>query len=374
MNIKITVVSGRKDLRRFVRFPFQLYAGSEQWVPPIFRNELSTLDPKKNPAFEYCRARYWLAEKNGSVVGRIACIINTRYNEKWNQRTAKFSWVDFVDDPEVSGSLFAEAELWARNEGMSEIHGPFGFTGLDPEGFLVEGFEEMGTMTESYNYPYYAQHLESLGYRKQTGWVDYEVTTPESVPEKAIRVGRLALKRGGLQLVEAASMADLKPYIPDVFELLNEAYSPLFGYVELTPAQQAKYAKEFIQFIDPRFNKVVVDESNRLIAFGLTFPNLAEALQKARGRLFPFGFVHLSRALRNPGGLILGLIAVRPEYQGRGIPAILLSEITDAAIKAGITHAETGRELEDNVKVRSLWKSYDARQHKRRRAYVKQIS
>jgi GNAT superfamily N-acetyltransferase len=251
--------------------------------------------------------------------------------------------------------------------------GPLGFTGLDPEGMLVDGFDESGTMMDIYNYPYYPEHLQSLGYEKDCDWVEYEVMTPEFVPEKAVRVGELVLKRKGLTLVQAKKAADLIPYAKNVFELLNTAYANLYGYVELTPAQVDYYVNEYFSFINPLFNKVIVDADGKLAAFGLVFPSLAAALRRSRGRLFPFGFIRLLRASRNPHRLNLGLIAVRPEIQGSGIPAVLMTEITRAAIEHGVDRAETGRELEENVKVRSLWKSYNARQHRRRRAFFKNL-
>jgi len=374
MSVDIKVVEKGRDLRRFVRFPFDLYKGCDQWVPPLIRGELQSLRTEYNPAFDHCRARYWLAYKDGRIVGRIAGIINERYIEKWNNRYARFGWVDFVDDPEVSAALFEAVEKWARHENMAGVHGPMGFTGVDPEGLLIEGFGEMGTMTEIYNYAYYPHHLESLGYRKDTDWVEYNLSVPDGMPEKAMRVGQLVLKRGGLSIVEAKKSKDLLPYAAEVFYLLNEAYAHLYGAIELTPGQIGSYTKRFFGYIDPRFNKVIVDRDGRLVAFGLIFPSLAEALRKARGRLVPFGFVHLKRALKNPSQLNFGLIAVRPEWQGRGIPAIMMTEVTRAAHENGITNAETGRELVDNTRVRSLWKSFNARQHKRRRVYLKDLA
>lgn len=373
MAIDVIEVTSRRDLKRFVTFPFRLYEHCPQWVPPLISDEIKTLRPETNPAFEYCRARMWLATIDGRPAGRIAGIINDRYIEKWNHRYARFGWVDFVDSSEVAAALFSVVEAWARGEGMSGVHGPLGFTDLDPEGLLIEGFDELGTMLDIYNHRYYARHIEALGYAKDTDWVEYEIRTPTEIPDKAIRVGRKVLERGGLRLVPARTARDLLPYAQDVFHLVNDAYAHLYGTVELTQKQVDSYIRQFFGYIDPRFNKVVVDHDGKLVAFGLVFPSLSEALQKARGRLLPFGFVHLLRALKHPTRLDLGLIAVRPEYQGRGIPAIIFAEVTKAAIDCGVTSAETGRELEDNVQVRSLWKNYEARLHKRRRVYLKPL-
>jgi len=373
MAVDLRVVATKGDLRRFVMFPFDLYRTCPQWVPPLLSDEFRTLRADRNPAFEYCRSRYWLAYRNGRIVGRVAGIINDRYIEKWKHRYARFGWIDFIDDPEVCAALLGAVEAWAREEGMTGVHGPLGFTDLDSEGLLIEGFEEMGTLMDIYNFAYYPGHLESLGYRKDTDWVEYEVRTPEEIPEKAFRVGRLILKRYGLRLVEAKKSKELLPYAQDVFDLVNQAYAHLYGTVELTQKQVDAYIKQYFGYIDPRFNKVVVDGDGKLVGFGLILPSLTEALQKSRGRLFPLGFIHLLRALKNPKKLDLGLIAVRPEYQGKGIPAIIFSEVTRAAIECGNPSAETGRELEDNHNVRSLLKDYDARQHKRRRVYLKEI-
>jgi GNAT superfamily N-acetyltransferase len=374
MPVETRVVTTRRDLKRFVNFPFRLYADCPQWVPQIVSDELRTLSADRNPAFDYCRARYWLAYREGRVVGRIAAIINERYIEKWQNKYARFGWVDFADDQEVSAALFGAVEEWAAAEGMTGVHGPMGFTDLDAEGLLIEGFEEMGTLTDPYTYHYYPDHLESLGYRKDIDWVEYEVLTPDAIPEKALRVGSLILKRYGLRLVPARKSKQLLPYAHQVFDLINEAYAHLYGTVELTTRQVDAYINQYFGFIDPRFNKVIVDADDRVVAFGLILPSLSQALRKAHGRLLPFGFIHLLRAFRRPRTLNMALIAVRPDFQGRGIPALLFAEVTQAAIENGVVSAETGRELEDNVQVRSLWKSYTARQHKRRRVYLKELA
>jgi GNAT superfamily N-acetyltransferase len=361
------------DLRRFVKFPFRLYKDCDQWVPPLISDEIKSLRTDSNPAFEYCRARYWLAYQDGRIVGRIAGIVNNRAIEKWESRLMRFGWFDFVDDRAVSSALVGAVEDWAREEKLTGVHGPMGFTDLDSEGLLVEGYDEMGTMLDIYNYPYYADHLEALGYAKDTDWVEYELETPKEIPAKVVRVGELILKRGGLHLVEAKRSKDLLPYARQAFALINQAFEHLYGTVELSQKQIDAYVDRYFSFIDPRFNKAIVDGDDKLVGVGFVFPSLTRALQKSRGRLFPFGFVRLLRAIRHPSRLDLGIVAVSPEYQGRGIPALLMTEITKAAIEQGVRTAETGRELEDNVQVRSLWKSYNGRQHKRRRVYLKQL-
>ena len=374
MSVEIVEVTRIRNLRTFVTFPFQLYRSCPQWVPPLIKDEMHTLRKDKNPAFEFCRARYWLAYKDGDLVGRIAAIINNRYIEKWGNKYARFCRVDFTDDAEVSTALFSTAEEWAKSEGMGGINGPLGFSNLDKSGLLIEGFDEMGTMLTIYNHPYYQSHLERLGYTKDTDWVEYEIHAPEEIPEKLVRVGRLSLKRGGLKLVEAKRTKDFAPYFHEVFDVLNKAYSGLYGAVELTPKQIDAYVKQYVSFLDPRFNNIIVDKNNRVVAVGLVLPSFTEALQKSKGRLYPFGFVHFLKAMRRPKQLDLGLVAVLPEFQNRGLPAIMMTEVTRASIENGVTSAESAGELEDNAQVQAFWKHYDSRMHKRRRAYIKLFS
>jgi GNAT superfamily N-acetyltransferase len=373
MAVDVRVVETRRDLKRFVMFPFNLYKGTQQWVPPLVADEIRTLRMDKNPAYEFCRGRYWLACRNGKIVGRLAGIINDKYVETWGNRYARFGWFDTIDDPEVSSALFGTFEEWVRQEGMTGIHGPLGFTDLDAEGLLVEGFDETGTLFDPYTYDYYPQHIEALGYRKDTDYVEYQIQTPTEIPAKALRVGELVLKRYGLHLVPATRARQLLPYAHQVFDLINQAYAHLYGIVEMTKKQIDAYVDQYFGFIDPRFNKIVVDADDKVVAFGLVLPGLSEALKKSGGRFLPFGFIPLLRALRNPKSLQMALIAVRPDLAGRGIPAVIFAEVTRAAIENGIIYAETSRELEDNIQMRSLWKNYDARQHRRRRIYLKEL-
>lgn len=372
MSVEIREVRGRRDLSRFVRFPLELYRGHACYVPDLLASELRLLSPAKNPSFEYCRSRQWLAFRNGRIVGRIAGIVNERFVEKWERRWARFGWIDFVDDREVSAALLRAAEAWAREQGMEGLQGPMGFTDLDKEGMLVEGFDELGTLPMIYNHAYYPEHLEALGYRKDVDWLEFQVFTPEKVPERLERLEHVVLQRTGTHLLRAKSAREIRPHVPGLFEVLNAAYADLYGVVELTPAQVRYYTDEFFGFIQPEYTKLVLDPDDRVVAFGVCMPSLSRALQKAHGRLLPFGWWHLLRALRNPRVLDFYLIAVSPEYQNRGVHVPLFTEITRACIRNGIEYAETAGELETNTKVQSLWKDYEVRQHKRRRVYVKQ--
>jgi ribosomal protein S18 acetylase RimI-like enzyme len=256
---------------------------------------------------------------------------------------------------------------------MNGVHGPLGFTDLDKEGLLIEGFEEPGTMLMLYNYDYYRRHIEELGYEKDAEWVEYQIRTPDEIPDKVIRVGQLALKRGGFRILPAKNAKDLKRYAHEIFEMLNSEYADLYGTVPLSDKQIDAYIKQYFAFIDPRFNKIILDKEGRVAAFGIALPSLSQALKKSKGRLFPFGFIHIFKALKHPESLDLGLVAVRKEYRKLGLPAILMTETTRSAIAAGIRSAESSGELEDNDQIQAFWRHYNARLHKRRRAYLKSL-
>jgi GNAT superfamily N-acetyltransferase len=373
MGIEIREVSGAADLKRFVRFPFQLYRGNTCWVPALEFDEMNTLRRDKNPAFEHCEARYWLAYRDGAPVGRIAGIVNRRYIEKWNNRYARFGWIDFVDDEDVCRALVRTVEEWARGLGLTAVHGPLGFTDLDREGLLVEGFQELGTLATIYNHPYYPKHLEACGYRKDTDWVEFEMKTPAAVPEKALRVAEIARRRNKLRLLELEKPKDILKYAKGVFDVLDAAYAGLYGVVPLTDRQVDAYIKQYFGFVNPEYIKIVVDERDQVAGFLIALPSLSRALQKCGGRLLPFGFFHLYRAIKHNRSLDLYIAAVRPDLQGKGVNAIFMAEITKTAIKNGITITETNPELETNLKVQSHWDYFDGRQHKRRRCYLKAL-
>jgi GNAT superfamily N-acetyltransferase len=372
MSVTVREVRGRMDLSRFVRFPFRLYRGNRYWVPPLLLDEFNTLNPRKNPAFEHCRVRLLLAEEDGRLLGRAAAIINQKYIQKWGNKYCRFGWLDFVDDPRVSAALLGEVEAWARADGLEAVHGPMGFTDLDREGMLIEGFEELGTYSTYYNHPYYPRHLEALGYVKDVDWVEFFVSTPKQIPEKVVRVQELVLKRGGLRIVEP-KLKTMLGYVHKIFDMVNEAYSGLYGVVALTPAQVDMYVKQFFSFLNPDYARVVVDAQDQVVAFGLAIPSLSRALQRCRGRLLPFGFLHLLWALKHPRVLDMLLVAVKREYQARGLPAILMTEITRTSQQRGVRGAESNPELEDNTQVQAMWKHYDTRQHKRRRCFIKRL-
>lgn len=371
--LEIREVKTPGDLKKFIKFPHGLYSKNPFWVPPLFFDEINTLRKDKNPAFEYCDARYWLAYKDGRIAGRIAGIVNHRYIEKWGKKHVRFSWVDFIDDMEVSGLLFKTVEDWAKSMGMDAVHGPLGFCDLDREGMLIEGFEEMGMLITNYNYPYYPKHLEEFGYIKETDWVEFEIKVPDSIPERVERINDAVLKRLNLKILDARKPKDLLPYLTGVFELLNDAYKNLFGVVTLTDRQIEAYIKQYFSFVNVDYVRFILDADNKVAAFGIAMPSLSKAMRKSGGSLFPFGFIHVLRALKKNDRVDLYLVAVRPELQSKGINAMLLTEINKSAIKNGVKYAETGPELESNTKVQALWKHYETRQHKRRSCFIKEF-
>jgi ribosomal protein S18 acetylase RimI-like enzyme len=373
MSVTIQEVRNKKDLRQFIRVPFSLYKGNKYWVPPLWSDEWNTLDAAKNPSFEYCRAKYYLARRNGQIVGRVAGIINDRYIEKWGQRNCRFGWLDFIDDREVSGALLDAVTQWGLENGMTSLQGPMGFTDLDKEGMLIEGFDQLATLATLYNHPYYPQHLESMGFEKDADAVEFIVTTPKEIPEKVLRIQNLVLERSKLRLVKGGKKKLIR-YARGIFHLINEAYTDLYGVVELTEKQIDVYIKQYFGFINPDYVKIVVDGNDKVVAFGIAIPCLTHALQKSRGRILPFGFIHLLLALKFPKEIELLLIAVKPEYQSRGLTSILMTELTRKCIENSIRRAETNPELEENTQVQAIWKHFDSRLHKRRRFYIKSIA
>ena len=376
MSIVIKKVSDKASLKKFVYFNINLYKGCEQYVPPLIYDEMATLDKEKNPAFDHCEAEYFLAYKGEEIVGRIAAIINHKANEIWNQKHARFSFVDFIDDKEVSNKLFATAESWAQHKGMTHIQGPIGFTDLDHEGLLIEGYDRISTMLTSYSYPYYRKHIEGLGYKKDQDWNEFLINIPDGVPERFERIAQVVQKRFGLVVKHFSNKKEVMGYAHDVFRLLNKAYKDLYGYVELTEKQIDYYVNMYIPMLRLEFFTVILrQEDHRLVGFGIGLPSLAIALQKAKGKFLPTGWYHLYRALKGNDNEILDLllIGVDPEYQGKGVNSLIFNEFIPAANRLGFKVAESNPELASNTRVQSMWDGMDAEQHKTRRAYIKEL-
>ena len=372
-NVEIYEVTNSKDLRNFIRFPDQLYNKSHYYIPAIHKNEIKTLSYKSNPAFDYCIAKYWLAKVNGKIVGRVAGILNSKYNNQHQIRFARFGWLDFIEDEEVLSALLNTVETWAKQHNMEYIHGPLGFVSFDPSGILVEGFNEFPTSTGHYNYPYYAKLIERCGYTKEREWVEYILTVPNEIPENVIRSAQLIKQRYNLHEAEINSKKDILKYSDAVFNLVNIAYNGLFIFSEISPEEASILSKHYLGFLKPEYVSFILDEHDELIAFGIVTPSIAKALQKCNGRLFPVGFLHILKALRKNDTADLLLIAVKPTYQNRGVHAIIFNKITRTLIKNNIKKVESNREEENNIKVKNLWNHYEHRQHKRARCYLKKL-
>ncbi|MDR2859142.1 MAG: N-acetyltransferase [Mediterranea sp.] len=377
MTTTIKRVSGRKELKKFIRFNYELYKNNPYSVPDLYSDMLNTLDREKNAAFEFCEAEYFLAYKEGKVVGRVAGIINRQANEIWNKKEVRFGWIDFIDDPEVSSALLNTVEEWGKSKGMEYIQGPLGFTDFDAEGMLIEGFDELSTMATIYNYPYYPQHLARLGFEKDADWVEYKLTVPEGLPDKHRRIAELIQKKYNLKIKKCTSAKQIaNDYGQAIFELINEAYRPLYGFSSLSPKQIEQYIKMYLPIINLQMVSLITDAEDKLVAVGLSMPSLSKALQKAKGKMFPFGWYHFLKALYFKSSyeiLDLLLVAVKPAYQGKGVNALLFYDLLPIYIKLGFVAGESNPELESNGKIQAQWSYFESKQHKRRRAYVKKI-
>ncbi|MDD4554602.1 MAG: N-acetyltransferase [Bacteroidales bacterium] len=369
---EIRAVVTRHDLDQFIAFPFQLYKGNRYWCPPLKSDELRTLSEEKNPAFEFCEAAYWMAYQNGVPVGRIAGIINHREAAIWNVKLVRFGWFDFIDDPEVSQTLITTVTEWGRSKGMTGIHGPLGFNDMDPEGMLIEGFEELSSMAAIYNHPYYPSHMNTLGFRKAADWIQLEIQVPVKVPEKIERMHRLVLEKYPLHFLKVRSSKTLYPYAMKLFRMYNEAFRHLYGFIPLSERQISFYTDQYFSFIHPDFVALVLDDRDDVVGFGITMPDLSRALQRANGSLFPFGFIHLMKAMKVNDTVHMYLVGVRPDYQEKGVLALIYHKLTKTYIEKGIRVARTHALLENNQRVVSIWKNYDGRVNIRRRCWVKQ--
>ncbi|MCI9171704.1 GNAT family N-acetyltransferase [uncultured Duncaniella sp.] len=376
MNVTVSPIPAtKKELTRYVKFGIDLYKGNPYFVPPLIFDDVNTLTPGKNPAFEFSEAQSFMAYRDGKPAGRITAIINRLLNEKTGRQEARFGFVDFIDDPEVSRALFETAEQWARERGMKRIIGPMGFSDMDHEGMLVEGFEEMGTMATIYNYPYYPKHLEAMGYTKDTDWVEYRITIPDKLPEKMERIAEIVLKKYQLRIVKYTSRKKLaEKYGEDLFRLINDAYADLYGYSPLTDKQIDYYIDMYLGFLKLDYVSIVVDSADRLVGVGISMPSMTKALQKSGGKLFPTGWWHLLRAMKGHNDVVdLMLIAVKPEYQSKGVNSLFFYDLCNLYIRDGVKFAETNLELEENTHVQSQWEYFERRQHRRRRAFTKDL-
>ena len=382
-DIRIIPVTTKKGLRTFIQFYYDLYEGSKYAVPYLRFDEWNTLSKGKNPAFDFCEAQYFLAIDYSipKVVGRIAAIINHCANDQWNKKQVRFGWFDFIDNMEVSSMLLDAAARWGRERGMEELVGPLGFTDMDREGMLIEGFHEKSTMYINYNYPYYPKHMDALDlFQKDNDWLEYRIKVPEETPAKFARTAEMIEKRYNLH-VRKLTRKDVYQggYGQKIFDLINDTYKHLYGYSELSQKQIDQYIKMYLSLLDLNFVTAIEDwttEDHKMIGIGITMPSLSRALQKChRGRLFPFGWWHLLRAIKFHKTKIVDLllIGIQPEYRAKGANALLFADLIPIYQKYGIEWGETQVEMEDNAAVQGQWGVLDPILHKRRNCYIKSI-
>ncbi len=371
MEIEIKQVVTKKELKRFIDFQYRHYKGNQYWCPQVRTDEWKSLDKQKNLAFDYCEAEYWLAYRGREIVGRVAGIINYKANKRWNEDLVRFGWIEFIDDDAVSRKLIETVETWGRSKGMTGIHGPLGFTDMDNEGMLIEGFAELAILTGIYNYPYYVDHMQRLGFIKAADWVQHEFSIPDQVPEKVSRAAELVRTRYNIRPLNATHAKDLRPYARKMFTMLNDAFDILYGFAAISEAQMDAYTDQYFGFIRPEFVCILLDPEDQVVGFGISMPNLTKALQKCNGRLFPFGFIHILRAIRKNDTVDMYLVGVRPDYHGKGVAALIFEQLHRAYLKYGVKRTISSNQLEENAKALTIWKNYDHRLHSRRRCWIK---
>ena len=380
-DVTIKKVSNRREMKAFVRFNYELYKDCPYAVPDLLEGTLDTFNPRKNAAFDFCEADCFLALREGKIVGRIAAIINHKANRTWGTNNARFGWIDFVDDEEVSRALLEAAEKWGRDHGCDKLTGPLGFTDMDPEGMLTGGYDQLSTMSTTYNYPYYPKHMERLGYAKEVDWVERKILTPEkdhpAHMDKYFRVAEMSAKRYNLHIRKFKNAREIRQggWAQKIFDVVNKAYAPLYGYSEMTPKQIEQYVREYMPFLDMRLVTTVEDADGRIVAMGVGMPSLSRAIQKAHARLFPFGWIHLAKALyfKHADIVDLLLVAVLPEYQNKGVNAMLFADLIPVCQQMGFKFGETHPQLETNEKSQGQWAYLDAEIHKRRRCWQKPL-
>lgn len=391
--LQIQQIQGRAALRRFVQFQIDLYRGVDAYVPPMIEAEVDCLDPHKNPAFEFCRAAFFIALRDGRMVGRVAGIVNARSNQQVQRQQCRFCYCDFIDDLEVSRALLDRVAQWGREQGMDELVGPLGLTDLDAEGCLIEGFDQLATSVEIYNHPYYAQHFQAYGMQPEAYWNGYHMTMPDVpdsedvVPAKHRRIAEIAQQRYGLKVLRFSdSKLLVSRYGRRLFQLYNEAYAPIYGFTPLTDRQIDYYIGLYLPQVRLDLIRLIVDAQDNLIAFGIAIPSLSRAQQRAQGRMFPFGWYHMARAMYLTHGSRLGrllggttdtcdllLVGIRPDMQGKGINALLFADLMPQFRANGYKYVETNNELETNHKVQNMWNGFTHVLNKRRCTFLCQI-
>ena len=377
MSVLVTRVQNKRQFREFLHFPIALYKDMPAFVPPLIMDDEETLNPKKNPAYEFCEAAMYLAYKDGKVAGRVAAIVNRKANESWRHDEVRFGWFDFIDDREVSKALLDAVIAFGKERGMKTVLGPLGFTDFDPEGMLVEGFEYLSSMALHHNWPYYKDHMEALGYVKDVDWLEYRIYIEDSIPEKFTRVASLVEQRYGLRLRKITRKEVRKTDIGyRLFDLINETYSSLYNFTILPKKMVDKYVGFYLGIIDLKFVSLVEDKDGEIVGFGVVMPSITRALQKCKGKLFPFGWFHILKSMywKYEENFEMLLIGVKPEYQKKGVNSIIFVDIMKYLIEGGFKYGESNAELESNLDIRSQWGELEVKECKRRRVYKKAIN
>ena len=371
----LKVVEGKRDLTKFIHFPEKLYKNDKWWVPALISDEYNTLQASKNPAFDYCEAKLWLAlDEKGNVVGRVAGIINHEANKCWNEQTARFGWIDFIEDQEVLDTMLAEVEKWAVDKGMVKLKGPLGFTDLDKEGLLVEGFEQLAPFTCIYNFPYYGPMLEKAGFTKDADWTQRIVTVPDEFP-RMMKLADAIAERAGVHVAQIKNKKELRKEADYLFrKVYNETFAPLYEFAPVNDRQIDQYINSYITILDKDFISIIHDKDERIVAFAITVPSLSKAVQKAKGRLFPFGIFPILKALHRNDTLEALMIGIHPDYQSKGLQVLLFKQIHENVIRRGdIKTMIMNPQLEENVKVQMIFDEYNPQPYMRRRSYIKEL-
>ena len=377
MSVTVSRVQNRRAFKEFLHFPLTLYKDMPAFVPPLIMDDSDTLNPKKNPAYEFCDAAMYLAYKDGKLAGRVAAIVNRRANEAWNHDEVRFGWFDFIDDREVSKALLDAVVDFGKERGMKTVLGPLGFTDFDPEGMMVEGYEYLSSMALHHNWPYYKEHMEALGYEKEVDWLEYRIYIGDTVPEKYTRVAKIVEERYGLRLRKTTRREVRKTDIGyRIFDLINETYSSLYNFTVLPKKMIDKYVGFYLGIIDLKFVSLVEDKDGNIVGFGVVMPSITRALKKCQGKLFPLGWFYILRSMywKYEENFEMLLIGVKPEYQKKGVNSIIFVDLMKELIAGGFKYGESNGELETNLDIRSQWGDLEVKECKRRRVYKKVIN
>jgi hypothetical protein len=376
MSIDVRTIESKKDLKRFVKFPFKIYKGSANWVPLMIMDDMEVFSPRKNPAHERADSRLFLAYRDGKPVGRIVGIISRVANEKYQTRNIRFGWFEAINDYEVAEALFKAVENWGKENGMETVTGPLGYTDLDPEGMLIEGFDELPTIASNYNHPYYQELLEKYGFEKEIDYIEFKAKIPseDEIPAKLLRLADRIKQRGSLNVLEFKRKRHMIRRGEELFYLLDEAFDEIYGSVPLSDKQIKYYVNKYIFYVHKNLLKAITNEKDEMVGFMIAMPSLSRAFQKAKGRLFPFGWYHLLKALKTYETLDFYLAGVKKKYRGIGVDLLMVIEVAKSAHRMGFKYSESNLELETNTKIHGLWKYFNPTQHKRRRIFKKRIA